>query len=268
MAELKENKSKINLSDIHSSNIIKVICSFLDEKQKLNMIIYNKEIQKMLLVDIEDYKKICKKYKIGEKNGKGREYKLNTNTIIFEGEYLNGTKNGKGKEYYDNNELKFEGEYLNGERNGKGKEYYHNGRLKFEGEYLNGKIWNGKGYKIYGNIVYEIINGKGYIKEYNYYNGDLEFEGEYLNGERNGKGKEYNNNGKLGFEGEYLNGKRNGKGKEYYSNGKLGFEGEILNGKIWNGKGYNNNGNLAYEIKNGKGYIKEYFDDKLIFVGE
>ena len=44
----------------------------------------------------------------------------------------------------------------------------------------------------------------------------LEYEGEYLNGERNGKGKEYNNDGELIFEGEYLNGKRwNGKGKEH-----------------------------------------------------
>jgi len=52
------------------------------------------------------------------------------------------------------------------------------------------------------------------------------FEGEYKNGEKNGKGKEYNDNGKLKFEGEYKNGKRwNGKGKEYYGNGKLEFEG-------------------------------------------
>ena len=38
--------------------------------------------------------------------------------------------------------------------------------------------------------------------------GKLEFEGEYSNGERNGKGKEYNDNGKLEFEGEYLSGER------------------------------------------------------------
>ena len=71
--------------------------------------------------------------------------------------------------------LKFEGEYFNGERNGKGKEYYSDGKLRFEGEYLNGKIWNGKGY-CNGNIVYEIKDGKGHIKEYDY-NGNLEFEG-------------------------------------------------------------------------------------------
>ena len=29
------------------------------------------------------------------------------------------------------------------------------------------------------NKIYEIISGKGKVKEYNYYNGILRFEGEY-----------------------------------------------------------------------------------------
>ena len=58
---------------------------------------------------------------------------INTNIIIFEGEYLNGKRNGKGKEYNDS-KLKFEGEYLNGNR-WIGKEYnYDNGQLEFEGK--------------------------------------------------------------------------------------------------------------------------------------
>ena len=93
------------------------------------------------------------------------------------------------------------------------------------------------------------------------------FEGEYLNGERKGKGKEYEY-GQLFFEGEYLNGKRNGKGKEYYSNGNLLFKGEYLNGKEWEGEGYNENNNIVYELKGGKGFIKEYWNGKLIFEGE
>ena len=41
------------------------------------------------------------------------------------------------------------------------------------------------------------------------------YEGEYLNGERNGKGKEYDNDGNLKFEGEFIKRKRfNGKEKE------------------------------------------------------
>ena len=189
MEEFKDSKYKINIRDIKSSFIKTKIFSFLSKKQLLTIIKFNKELQQIFSIDIEDLKKISGKYKVGEKNGKGKEYIINTKTLIFEGEYLKGIKNGKGKEYYyENGDLIFEGEYLNGKRNGKGKEYYLDGKLKFEGEYLFGKR-----------------NGKG--KEYNI-NGKLEFEGEYLNGERNGKGKEYNINGKLIFEGKYLNGNK------------------------------------------------------------
>ncbi len=49
--------------------------------------------------------------------------------------------------------------------------------------------------------------------------------------EKNGTGKEYNNDEQLIFEGEFLNGEKNGKGKEYNDKGKLIFEGEYINGK-------------------------------------
>ena len=337
MDKFENNKSMVNLRDIKSSYMIKTIFTFINKKRKLHIIIYNKKLQKLLLIDIEDYKKISRKYKIGEKNGKGKEYIIDTDYLIYEGEYLYGRRNGKGKEYYQNGKLKFEGEYLNGKkwngngyningliqfeikdgkgnikeydnydgrlefegeylngekigkgkeynydgelkfegeyingiRNGKGKEYYRNSKLKFEGEYLNGKKWNGNGYNINGNMEFHIKDGKGNVKEFDY-RGKLLFEGQYLNGKRNGKGKEYNFYPKFSFEGEYLNEKRNGKGKEYYRNGKLKFEGEYLNGKKWNGNGYNINGNMEFEIKDGKGNIKEYdyFDGELVFEGE
>ena len=140
------------------------------------------------------------------------------------------------------------------------------------------------------NDKYEIKNGKGYLKEgcFWYFDYHLKFEGEYLNGEKNGKGKEYNEEGELIFEGEYLNGKKwngkiyeyhwngidrvikleKGKGsiKKYYSNGKLKLEYEYLNGEK-NGirKEYYENGQLEYEapylngVKNG---ISEgYYDN-------
>ena len=124
----------------------------------------------------------------------------------------------------------------------KGKEYI-NEKLVYEGDYLYDKKWNGKGYDKNGNVIYELINGNGKIKEYEQYNGNLLFEGngnllfegEYVNGLRNGKGKEYNYDGKLAFEGEYLNNKKwNGKlnCKFYTDLGKKEFEGEILNGKL------------------------------------
>jgi len=94
--------------------------------------------------------------------------------------------------------------------------------------------------------------------------------GKYIVYEKNGKGKEYNLEDELIFEGEYLKGKRNGKRKEYnHLDGKLEFEGEYLDGKRWNGKGYDGNDNIIYILKEGKGYVKEYYyDGELIFEGE
>ena len=238
MDELKKIKIE---KDIKSKYNVEPIFSFLNRKIVLKMIIYNKHLKEILNIIIQDYIEESKKFKTGEKNGKGKEYDIYTNQILFIGEYLNGKRNGKGKEYeLDENRnrsyLIFVGEYLNGKRNGngkefngregklifegeylngkrkKGKEYYKNGDLKCEGEYLNEKIWNGKIYNPYGELECEIKEGKGYIKEYHYSEDFLLYEGEYLNGERNGQGKEYDYDGKLIFEGEYLKGKRwNGK---------------------------------------------------------
>ena len=138
------------------STLLKIIFSFLNENKKLNIIINNKTLQKKLEVNIENYKQISnryKRYKIGERNGKGKEY-YDNGKLIFEGEYINGERNkGIGIEYYDNGKIEYEGEYINGERNGKGKEYYDNGKLRFEGEYLNGeKNGIGKEYDINGEL--------------------------------------------------------------------------------------------------------------------
>ena len=121
------------------------------------------------------------------KNGiKGKEFHGNEK-IKFEGEYLSGKKNGKGKEYDKNGEIIFEGEYLyNCKR--KVKEY-NEGKLVYEGEYLFDKKYNGKGYDKNGNIIYELMNGNGQVKEYNDINDILIFEGEYLNNKKMEKEK-------------------------------------------------------------------------------
>ena len=85
MSEFKDIKY---LSDIKSTYITKEIFLFLYEKQKLEMIIYNKQLQKVFGVDLKYYQTLSGKYKIGEKNGKGREYLLKNDNLIFEGEYL------------------------------------------------------------------------------------------------------------------------------------------------------------------------------------
>ena len=100
-----------------------------------------------------------------KKNGKGKEYNYD-GYLIFEGEYTNGKKNGKGKEYDDNGILKFEGEYINGKRSGKGKEYDGDKHLIFEGEFFFDKKWKGKGYDELNNFIYELTEGKGFIKNF------------------------------------------------------------------------------------------------------
>jgi len=195
-------------------------------KIKLDIIIYNSTLQEKLNIKIEDYKEFSGKRKEGKRNGYGKEYLIEHNSLIFEGEYNNNKRNGKGKEY-DSYKLIFEGEYLNGkrisgkgyddrgklifilEKNGKGKKYYDNDNIQFEGEYKNGLRWNGKGYDYEGKEEFEIKNGTGFGKEY-YSNGEIKYEGEYLNGKRNRKGISYRKYKELAdwcsyldFEGEF-----------------------------------------------------------------
>ena len=274
------------LENIKSLYFIKLIFLNIKEKKKFELLRYNKSLQEVFNLDLISYIRNSNTYIIYESKGKGKEYDIFDDKLIYEGEYLNG------------------------KRNGKGKEFYKNGDLLFEGEYLNGKRWNGTSYfNSEERKEYILKNGQGYIKEYDVYNNSLIYEGEYLNGKRNGKGKEYKFgglifegeylngkrwNGKVGsfnrfyeikegkgyirehehyynhtFEGEYLDGKRNGKGKECV-NGHLVYEGEYINGKR-NGKGKEYD-DIMYEgeFLNGKrnGNGKEYTFDKLIFDGE
>ena len=98
------------------------------------------------------------------------------------------------------------------------------GNIKSEKEYIHGKIWNSKQYDINNNLLREVHEGKGTLREYYefdyeityhknnddiyYYKDILKFDGEILDGKRNGKGKEYNYDGNLIFSGEFINGKK------------------------------------------------------------
>ena len=131
-------------------------------------------------------------------NGKAKEYYKNkklkfeydiVNGLVWKGKIYdeNGVviyelTNGNGifAEYDEYHSLIFEGEYLNGERNWKGKDYDRYGKVIFEGEYIKGNKWNGKGYDYDGNLIYELLNGKGQVKEYEFRK--IKFDGEYLNG--------------------------------------------------------------------------------------
>ena len=94
--------------EIKSSYILKIIFSNINEKSKLDIIRFNKTLQNKLDINIMNYIIFGRKYFIGDKNGKGKEYFINYtlvfgqicyDVLIFEGKYLNGKRNGKGKEY-------------------------------------------------------------------------------------------------------------------------------------------------------------------------
>ena len=108
------------LKNVKTSYFLRVLFSFLVEKQKLELMKYNKSLQENLNISLINYKFLSRKYIEYESNGKGKEYDSLCEKLLFEGEYLNGLRNGKGKEYDKN------------------------GKLIFEGEYLNNKKWNGK----------------------------------------------------------------------------------------------------------------------------
>ena len=108
-----ENLETVKIREsMKSKYMIQKVFSYLDQKKKLKIIIYNKKCQSALEINIEDYKNQSGKFFEGDRNGKGKEYSFNKtcnhNIVVFEGEYLNGKRNGKGKEYYENY-LLFEG---------------------------------------------------------------------------------------------------------------------------------------------------------------
>ena len=127
------------LKNVKSSYFAKIVFSYIDEKQKLKLVKYNKSLQQKMDISINNYIHFKGNYIIYESNGKGKECDY-YGQLIFEGEYLNGERNGKGKEIHPHicGVSIFEGEFLNGKRNGKGKEYDY-GRLEYDGDYLNGK---------------------------------------------------------------------------------------------------------------------------------
>ncbi len=106
-----------------------------------------------------------------------------------------------------------EGEYLYGHRY-KGKKYL-DGKLEYEGEYLFDRKSDGKVYDENGNIINEIKNGNGTVKEYDK-NDKLIYQGVYSNGQVCNckkiyyyfyyiKNKKENENDYLQIEEEYLN---------------------------------------------------------------
>ena len=58
-----------------------------------------------------------------------------------------------------------------------------------------------------------------------------------------------------------MKGELNGKAKEYGYDGELIHEAKYLNGNIIEFKEYDKNKKVLNEIKNGKGILREYYND-------
>ena len=185
------------LDNIRSKYILKFFLSHVNEKKKLNLVKYNKNLQTKININLLYYKILSGNYTtIYDNNNKiGIIFDEYRDKIIFEGEFSNGKKNGKGKEYDINTgKIKYEGEYFNGNVTGRGKVYYHEGNIKYQVEFKKGK---------------KITKGK----KIQFSEGPITKEGEYINEHVNGKAEVYDKYGTLIYEGEYINGQAwNGKG--------------------------------------------------------
>ena len=104
------------LKNIRSSYFVINIFLYLEERLKLQIIKINKNIQDKLNISILNYKLLSKKYIKFDSNNIIKEYNINNDSLIFEGEYLNGKRTGKGKEYYNDGRLMYEGEFFNDEK--------------------------------------------------------------------------------------------------------------------------------------------------------
>ena len=71
-SQVDDNKNKITLKMIKSKYIIREVFKFLENKKTFQIMIYNKVLQKLFDITIEDYKHISGKYNIIEKDGTGK----------------------------------------------------------------------------------------------------------------------------------------------------------------------------------------------------
>ena len=77
------------LDNIKSLYLLKLIFSYKNEKAKLNLIKYNKDLQNKLDISIINYKIFSGRYIIYGEKRKGKEYDSFYDYILYEGEFLN-----------------------------------------------------------------------------------------------------------------------------------------------------------------------------------
>ena len=82
------------MKKIKSVFFIKKIFSYISETNLLNLIAYNRALQKNLDKSLLNYKLKSGKYIINQTNNKAKIYSSYNDKLIIECEYLNGKKNG------------------------------------------------------------------------------------------------------------------------------------------------------------------------------
>ena len=95
--EEEKNIDNCDLKNVLSNYIIKNIFYFINKKITFKLIIHNKYYQNKLNINLKDYQKITGKYINIEENTKAKEYNIDENSLIFEGEYSNKKEMEKEK---------------------------------------------------------------------------------------------------------------------------------------------------------------------------
>ena len=81
------------LKKVKSLYFIKNLFVYVNEKIQLKIMKYNKNIQKIINININNYIHFQRKYIIYDSYGKGKEYNGYNDKLVFEGEYLYDIRN-------------------------------------------------------------------------------------------------------------------------------------------------------------------------------
>ena len=88
------------------------------------------------------------------RDGYGKEYECDGNSVVYSGHWKNSKKNGYGS-WYKNGVLRYNGEWRDNEPNGEGSLYDENGRFLCNGEWHDGVLIGGGEYIDFREIVDE-----------------------------------------------------------------------------------------------------------------
>ena len=98
--------------------------------------------------------------------GTGKLYYNNeSNSLRYEGEFVNNKFSGSGWEYYKNNNFKYQGDWLNNKKHGQGTSYYEaTGMMEYVGDWVHnekhgsGTLFNENGEQVWvGSFHYNEI---------------------------------------------------------------------------------------------------------------